>query len=206
MMRQKPTHEQLVAYAAGEMNAADADWIASYLPTDATAAREVATLQAIIRTMRADNSTPAPADSVAHAKSIFRPRADGVGESWWQRATRAVASLVFDSRMQPALAGFRSSGGSGFQLEFESDTARIDLQFEPRSDDRDRWSVIGQVTANAADLNAEIAVLLTEKGNLVRQAMADDVGVFTFEVDRGDYDFCVRVQDHVTLLPGIRVE
>jgi anti-sigma factor RsiW len=206
MMPSRPTHEQLVAFAAGEMNAADATWIAAYLPTDAAAAREVAMLQAIIGTMRADRSTPAPLDSVADAKALFRPRAAVAGESWWQRATRAVAELVFDSRMQPALAGFRSSGGAGFQLEFESDVAHVDLQFEPRDEERDNWSVIGQVASKAADPNAEIAILLRGKDSAVREATADESGVFTFEVDRGDYDFCVRVRDRVMVLPGILVE
>lgn len=206
MLRQKPTHEQLVAYAAGEMDAADSAWIASYLPTDSVAARAVMKMQAIINTMRADRSVPAPADSVAHAKSIFRPRAVEARESWWQRATRAVACLVFDSRMQPALAGFRSSGGAGFQLEFESDSGHVDLQFEPRDEERESWNVIGQIASKAADPNVEIVVLLKGKNNLVREATADDSGVFTFEVDRGAYDFCVRVRDRVMVLPDIRVE
>src|SRR5262245_14586320 len=109
MMSRKPTHEQLVAFAAGEMTPADTEWGANFLSSDPEAAREGSMLQAIIGTMRADRSVPAPADSVAHAKSLFRPHAAGAGESWWQRATRAVAELVFDSRLQPALAGFRSS-------------------------------------------------------------------------------------------------
>lgn len=206
MMSRKPTREQLVAFAAGELNAAEAEWIASCLSSDAEAAREVSMLQAIISTMRADRSTPAPVDSVAHAKSVFRPHAAAAGESWWRRATRAVAELVFDSRTQPALAGFRSGGGAGFQLEFETESARVDLQFEPRDEDRKSWNVIGQVTTQASDPMAQVAVLSVGRSSPVHEANADEGGVFAFEVMRGEYEFCVRVQNRVLVLPDIRVE
>ena len=202
MMHSKPTYEQLVAYAAGEMGPAEAELVRAYLLTNQSVAGEFAAIESIIKTMRTDCSVSAPADSIAAAKAIFRPQP--AGTPWWQRLAQAAAELVFDSRMQPALAGFRSSGGSGFQLAFESDAGSVDLQFDPQDETREHWRIMGQVSP-ADGPNAEVAVLVTAGNERVGEASADDSGVFSLDIDRGEYDLCVRVRDRVLRLPGIRV-
>ena len=201
-MRSKPTYEQLVAYASGDLSAEEAQTVRAFLAADATAASAFERIRDIVQVLRSDHSASAPADSVAAAKSIFRPQP--AVEPWWKRLAEIVAEVVFDSRMQPALAGFRSSGGSGFQIALESDAASVDLQFEPRDETRESWRIMGQVVP-ADGPNAEIAVLVAAGSDRVGEASADDSGVFTMIVDRGEYDLCVRIRDRVLRVPGIRV-
>lgn len=202
MMRSKPTYEQLVAYAAGDLSADQAQEVCAYLMTDAAASSTFERVRAIVQAMRTDQSVSASADSIAAAKSIFRPLP--AVEPWWKRLSEAVAEVVFDSRMQPALAGFRSSGGSGFQIALESEAASVDLQFEPQDESRSSWRIMGQVVP-ADGPSAEIAVLVASECDPVSETFADDSGVFTMTLDRGEYDLCVRVRDRVLRVPGIRV-
>lgn len=202
MMRSKPTYEQLVTYAAGELSHGEAELVRSFLKTDAAAANEFERLLAIVQTMRSDDSVSAPPESIAAAKSAFRPQP--ALAPWWKRLVEVVAEVVFDSRMQPALAGFRSVGGSGFQIGLESEAASVDLQFEPQDETRATWRIIGQVVP-AEGPNAEIAVLVAAGEDRVGEVSADDSGIFTMIVDRGEYDLCVRVRDRVLRVPGIRV-
>jgi len=202
MMRSKPTYEQLVAYAAGDLSAEEAQAVRAFLTTDAAVASTFERIRSIVQALRSDHSVSAPADSIQAAQSIFRPRP--AVEPWWNRLAEIVAKVVYDSRMQPALAGFRSGGGSGFQIALESDAASVDLQFEPQDETRTSWRIMGQVVP-ADGPNAEIAVLVATGSNQVGEATADDTGVFTMILDRGEYDLCVRVRDRVLRVPGIRV-
>lgn len=203
MMHAKPTYEQIVAYASGELKSDDAETVRQYLLKNDSAANEYASIQAIISAMRADRSVSAPADSIAAAKSIFRPQP--AVTPWWKRLAEIAAEVVFDSRMQPALAGYRSSPGSGFQIAVESDAGGVDLQFEPQDETREHWRIMGQVSP-ADGPNAEVAILMTAGDASVQEASADDSGFFSLTIDRGDYDLCIRVRDRVLRVPGIRVD
>jgi hypothetical protein len=59
---------------------------------------------------------------------------------------RIVASLVFDSRLQPSLAGARGSAGGSFQLLFRTAGADVDLLCEP---EQDGWQISGQALTAA---------------------------------------------------------
>ncbi|MBI5863957.1 MAG: hypothetical protein HZB38_05535 [Planctomycetes bacterium] len=204
MTRFNPTDEQLAAYAAGEAGV-DAAAIQQYLTVNPAVAAGVARLRTAINAMRTDRSVSAPAELIEAARTIFRPRIAAAGESWWARASRVIAELVFDSRNQPALAGYRASASAGFQLAYETEGGDVELQFEPGTGDANRWRVIGQVNREESSESVDIAVLSATDASLVRELRADDSGVFTLDLDAGDYDFCVNVADRVTVLSGVRV-
>ncbi|HEX4003836.1 MAG TPA: hypothetical protein VHX36_14385 [Candidatus Acidoferrales bacterium] len=81
-----------------------------------------------------------PASAVAMAKgtfSIHGPRKAG-------RASRAIASLLFDSANTPLAMGVRSSAGTGRQLLYGVSNYRVDVRIEPQHDS-DRIALVGQV-------------------------------------------------------------
>ena len=89
---------------------------------------------------RRESAYAPPESAIAMAKgtfSIHGPRKMG-------RASRAIASLLFDSANSPALAGVRSSGGNERQLLYGVSNYRIDVRIEPQHDS-DRIALVGQV-------------------------------------------------------------
>ncbi len=95
-----------------------------------------------------------------------------------------IASLVFDSLTQPAVAGVRSSGGVGArQLMYEVGGITIDLRLEGHPPSS-RMSLIGQVLEKDGPRGLPIPVLVfNERGNAVLETQTSDFGEFQFEFD-----------------------
>jgi hypothetical protein len=174
-------------------------------------------------TVASDQSAQPPAHTLEAAKAIFDPcairRRDARGGLDWTSSLRQiVATLVFDSRVQPALAGYRG-GSSGFELGFASDAGEIDLQAEPIRDERPtpggamRWRIIGQVSPNEETGDQpmpEVGVALVKRDEAkpahARAIDADEHGVFTIQADAGHYDLHVRIGDAVVVIQDVRIE
>lgn len=97
---------------------------------------------------------------------------------WWAKVTD-FASIIFDSFLQPALAGVRSSGRSSRQITVESGSFVVDLQLE--SDTlQQQYLLTGQILDNnnsvAKISGAEIVLLSPEK--VVQKTRANELGEF----------------------------
>ena len=142
------TDEQLILYAVGELAPLESVATERHLAASPQAAAYVAKVQAVLETMRTDESE---APSVVVIKRTIAAFSGG-GESqeslgWLEPLRRRVAQLIFDSRAQPALAGFRGASAS-YQLAYDSDSRRVELRVSPpQRSARDAWRVRGQVTA-----------------------------------------------------------
>lgn len=195
--------EALFDYAAGDLKAAAARLIDARIATDPELADRVARIRGILDVMRADDSqAPAPA-VVARAKAIFERKPQALSERWFGKLRQVIAEIVFDSRAQVALAGFRGATDR-FQLAAESASASIDLQFEPHErDGRRSWTIIGQIEPSESHAASEVAFVATD--NAV-EAVADADGVFRFEALPGSYDLFVRVSaDEILHVPKIHL-
>jgi hypothetical protein len=212
--------EKLLAYAAGDLTAPEFEAIERILARDRTAREIVATYRSVIMTVASDQSAQPPAHALEAAKAIFDPNAIRRGArgglDWTSSLRQIVATLVFDSRVQPALAGYRG-GSSGFELGFASDAGEIDLQAEPVRDERPtpsgatRWRIIGQVSPNEETGDQpmpEVGVALVKRDEAkpARAIDADEHGVFTIQADAGDYDLHVRIGDAVVVIQDVRIE
>lgn len=105
--------------------------------------------------------------------------------SWLTRAGQ-YATVVFDSLLQPALAGVRSSSRRSRQLTVESGPFVVDLQLE--ADPAHRQILItGQILANsnsgARVGGAEIVLLSPDK--IVQKATANELGEFHMDSGQG---------------------
>lgn len=110
-------------------------------------------------------------DSLLHWRAISRPVMRG-------------APLVFDSFLEPSLAGIRSSQPMCRQLRYESDTLVADLSLEWQRDSQ-HVTLIGQLldTAKGEPQLGGVAIVMQGDSGLIRVAGANEFGEFHFEFE-----------------------
>ena len=105
----------------------------------------------------------------------------------WLVKVADVATLVFDSYLQPALVGVRSSARSSRQITVESGSFVVDLQLESDTVQH-QYSLTGQILANgnsAAQIGgAEIVLLSPDR--VVQKTRANELGEFCLDFSYGD--------------------
>ena len=113
-MTQKPiTDEQLILYAVGDLADPEATATESYLAGSPQATAYVAKVRCVLETMRTDD-TEAPSIAMIKRTVTAFSGAEGTDEqsgplAWLEELGHRVARLIFDSRAQAALAGFRGT-------------------------------------------------------------------------------------------------
>ena len=211
MSSAKVNYEQLIAYAAGELSPEQAGQVQAYLAANPKAADPIALYKQAQAALQADQSAAPPAELVAKAKAIFASSPSEPAASWLDHLQQLIADLVFDSRAQPALAGYRGPATT-FQLSFECEVASVDLEAEPLVDgsavppDESQWRIMGQVDLRQPDSLIELALVEQGAGAKIADAVADEHGMFTLEVKAGRYDLLLRVGDKVVVLRNIEIE
>jgi hypothetical protein len=214
MTRSNPNFEQLLAFAAGELPSQEAAQVEAQLAMSSERAATVARLRATLAAMHAERGEAPSAAAVARALAIFKPAADRKA-NWLDRVQQVVAKLIYDSRVEPARAGFRGDN-DGFELTVESEVGGIELQLEPEAAG-DTWRVMGQVTVSGTRQapthetqpaeTPPIQVALVPPGTRVArvQTGADEHGMFSFCATPGTYDLLVRVGDTIVVVPNVEV-
>lgn len=191
MKQQKITFEHLVAYASGELTGRAASMVQAYLAVLPEAARDVRCLQDVIRMLRADERVTPTAEAVRHTLAMLqRPEPEPAAD--WLAPVRVLARLIFDSRSTLALAGYRGSA-DGYQLAFETDDARLDLQILPR--DGDAWRIRGQVTLHDEAILGAVSLMQEPGGTVVAAIEPDCLGRFKIDSVSGVYDLRIELDE-----------
>lgn len=135
-------------------------------------------LKHIVSRMQTDRSIDAPAESVKHAKNLFRTF---VAEP--SLIQRIVAVLKVDLAPNRAAFGERSAGGAqARQMLFDSGKNAVDLRVTAV---KNGYDIRGQVLGDGFE-NGEVQI-----GNQVTKI--DEVGGFRFKaVTEGEYTMAVR--------------
>lgn len=200
--------ERLLAYAAGELDAALAADVEARLRASPKQAATVARYQAIQAILRADDSVAPPASVIARAKAIFPPPKEtpepGLLHGLGDAVHKVIAELTFDSRrgLLPGLAGFRG-GGASRQLVFEADGIVIDLHVEPPADDEQRWRIMGQVDTDDLEHGLVVGLMPVGDDGAAIAVTTDAHGGFHLSAAAGAYSIVVRVSDSVVVLPNL---
>src|SRR3954453_10541023 len=105
----------------------------------------------------------------------------------WLVKLADFATIVFDSCLQPALAGVRSSARSNRQITVESGSLVVDLQLE--SDNvQHQYSLTGQILSISNSVaqigGAEVVLLSPDK--VVQTTRANELGEFCLDFSYGD--------------------
>jgi hypothetical protein len=206
-MSQQPfTLEQLAAFAAGKMDAAQRELVQQHLTTDAVAANQVARLREIAQVVATPIENP-PAETIARAKALFSEirRTKPASEGLWSKLQRVIADLTFDSRPQAALAGLRGASTS-YQLSFQSELGEVDMEVEaPSPAHATTWRIMGQISATEGQRADVIALASSGSFAPFASAVVDEHGVFTLSTSPGKYDVLISMQDALMVVPGIEL-
>lgn len=136
--------------------------------------------QKVRKTAAAERSYQPPADSVRIAKSAF----SAIGWAAAAKGSGSLIEIIFDSFLQPALAGSRSAGVGMRQMLYRADPYQIDLQIETKPEG-DRLMVTGQLlNVSRPDFaESDIQVTLSNRRGSVVHTTTNQFGEFRSEID-----------------------
>lgn len=198
--------EALVSLVLGELSparAAEVEAEAARAPSDKDLLDR---LRGILETLRtSDAAEPGPA-LVARVKALFRKTVEHGAPGLLERVREIVATLVFDSRAVPVIAGFRGAP-SGYQLAYSSEIGDVDLQVTaPEARAGGLYTVRGQVSLQAPRPAAP--AFLTRPGESLSLASApvDDRGLFSMKAPAGTFNLHVPLGDALLTVPALQIE
>ena len=198
----KPTYEELIAYAAGNMPPDQADLVSASVRSDPAAAAVVNAWRAVHRLVAGDDSVQPSSAALARAKAVFEQRSSPtrVGtaiESWISAIDRFAARLIYDSRVQPATVR-HGQPDDRLMLTFETDEGEVDVQAE-RLGASGRWRIMGQI-AGSSIAQRDVAAVACGSAQIAGRTVSDDRGGFTLDVPPGEYELLLRRGEGATLL------
>lgn len=190
------THEQLVDLAEGRLPAAEAALLRSQVAADASAATELAALEAIIDLMRSDDRCDAPDHVINRALRLIRKPIPAPQPGMLQRI---IAVLQSDSRAQPLAAGLRSGQAVVRSLVYNAEDWDLDLQLTTHSD---RWQLRGQL------FGPELAGSVTLSGGPAPVTTAlNELGEFSLPpVAVGSYSLLIQIGTREIIIKPLELE
>lgn len=180
----QPTPEQLAALALGDQ----VDPTLAAKAGEPAVAAEVARLSAILNVMKNDDTCVPPVEVVRALRE--RLRQGSVVESWLQSLRKVVLELVFDSRRQMGVMGFRGGalgGESTVTLAYsvsEGEELSVDLQIEPAGgapggSAPHAWKIRGQIDPVPGGAPAaEVMLVENESEVVIASAVSEGGGRF----------------------------
>lgn len=187
--------EVIVSFVLGELDAEAAAECEARIAASSRLAAAVERLRSALAAMQYnhdDAPTPGGIRRVQELWAQARSR-----PTLWDRVVHLgywLARPVFDGRAEPALAGYRSTEPASYQLAFESDAARVDLQVTHREmRGADGWAIHGRIVAHAGTPTGRVALCSTDRLETLAATEPDGHGRFSMELDPGSYDLLVEV-------------
>ena len=106
-----------------------------------------------------------------------------------------IATLLFDSALQPSVAGVRGTAAVARQLLYKSGTVCIDMRMQPKPGS-DSVVLVGQVLDSAKPDRGigGIPVSLISQGEKVSHGKTNDIG---------EFDFGIELRNQMQLVLGI---
>jgi hypothetical protein len=143
-----------------------------------------------------------PAASVRVAKAAFATA------SWITQPKKAggFIKLVFDSFLQPAMAGARSAGAGMRQMLYRADPYQVDIQIESKPEGN-RMVITGQLLdiSRPDIVGREIQVSFSNKRGSVVHTVTNKFGEFRGEIDNsGDLELSFPRPDEKPIVISLR--
>lgn len=194
--------EAMLALALGTLeDDAAADRLRRQLAQDPWLATEMSRISRLVDALRQGPLASPPAAVAAKARGLLAGSDAASPEGLFQRLATVIATLIFDSRSEQALAGFRSAPAldvASFHLTFESPSGEVDLQIRsgpPGTDVR----VLGQVES---DQSAHQAIL-RQRQEAVCATDIDSHGMFSLDAPPGMYDLDIILEQAIIRVPSL---
>jgi len=176
-----------------------------HLATGCTRCKETVSLwQKVGKSAAAEASYQPPLDSVRLAKAAFA--ASGVALAHSKKHSPGLIEVLFDSFLQPAVAGARAVVIGTRQMLYRADPYQIDIQIEPRPGGN-RLVVTGQILdlSHPGVVIQGIAVAISNRrGNSV-VAATNEFGEFSGELENsGDLELSIPGGDDQPIVISLR--
>ena len=199
-----PSFEHLMNYLDDQLNAGEAARLTAHLSAGCRPCAETRDWYERVRMIAAsDESIEPPSWVFKRAVKIFETQKTRPGLI--ERVGQRVASLVFDSLAQPAIAGVRSTETTNRQLLYRADDYSIDLQVAPA--DHLRADLVGQVLKEgevAFESVSGLRLEIARRGEPVFSTVTDDMGEFKVSgIDYGVYDLRIELGNGSITIPGL---
>ncbi|HXG67449.1 MAG TPA: hypothetical protein VNO70_20260 [Blastocatellia bacterium] len=152
-----------------------------------------------------DDTAAPPAWALKRAFRLFEERSRRPGLA--ERASRLVASLIFDSSARPLLAGVRSTETANRQLLYRAGDYSLDVQVAPA--EHNRAELFGQVLREGEmrfESVAGLSLSLVREGETVQTTATNEMGEFALSgVGVGQYNLVVETPDLTITVEGLPV-
>jgi anti-sigma factor RsiW len=185
-----PDIATLTDLAEGRLSGDVAARARAHLAACARCAAEVATLERLIGTMRADQGEDAPAAVIARAARLFRPLVQPAPPTLRERL---LAALKFDSGVQPLALGLRTVAHAPRQLLFGVGDYDLDLQVTSAGE---QWLLAGQLLGPASGGSITISgpagaatAALNDQGEFSLPPLASGTYALRLTLDTTELDF-----------------
>jgi len=210
------SRERITSLVLGDLPAPEAAALRAQIAASPRWTAFAQTIESIVTTLRTDDSVAPPVELVRTLKTRLAMASASSAPSvleWLASLPRSIASLVFDSRNQAVVAGFRGGGlAEAVHLAFSQDDLHIDLELTPLDGERtNRWDVLGQIDRNGATGPLDILALAGEHAadstawNGAERLAVDGTGMFSWPTRAGTYSLLVRSGDRIVVLPTIQI-
>jgi hypothetical protein len=169
--------------------------------------------QKVSKSAAAEASYQPPADTVRLAKAAFAT----AGMTQEQEGSRGLIEVLFDSFMQPALAGSRSVVIGTRQMLYRADPYQIDIQIEPKPGSN-RLVITGQLLdlSHPGVIGRDIQVTLSNRRGNTVLAATNQFGEFSGEIENsgdlelsipnsGEQPIVISLRNALGKLPGGKV-
>jgi anti-sigma factor RsiW len=193
------TYQDLLAYAAGELSGEEAARVHKHLRTAPAGAETVRLYQTARHSLATDDSVAPPEAVATRAKSLFDRSRVAAAESLLDRAGAIVASLLFDSRLQPAAVRATTSSNR-IQLAYEASAVDIDLVAEPAAEAGNgaaatTWRLMGQAATEDGCDGTTVALIPAGATQPLMKTQTDEHGAFVFsDVPSGRYQLHLQLE------------
>ena len=186
--------EKLMEYMDGQLTDATRATVDSHLSECGDCSQVSQELKEFIILFEADAAFEPPSAVLQWGINLFQPMLQPE-ESVGGKVRRIIASLVFDTFDQPALAGVRRVGAPPRQLLFRAGDVDVDVKIES-VETNDRISLVGQVLSNTEKFFDNTPVKLESQGMVRYKTMTNSVGEFIFdEVPKDTYHLSVDLPE-----------
>ena len=169
--------------------------------------------QKVSKSAAAEASYQPPTDTVRLAKAAFAT----AGMAQAQEGSRGLIEVLFDSFMQPAVAGSRSVVIGTRQMLYRADPYQIDVQIEPKQGSN-RLVITGQLLdlSHPGVIGRDIQVTLSNRRGNTVLAATNQFGEFSGEIENsgdlelsipnsGEQPIVISLRNALGRLPGGKV-
>jgi hypothetical protein len=201
-----PSFEVLMDYCQGLLNDDDSRVVAAHLASGCKECEDIQHWYERVRSLaERDISVPPPPWVLKRAVRLFH--STRLRLAALEKIDGVIASLIFDSRSQPAPGGARIAEISDRQLLYRAGDYSIDLQII--LSDQSSADLIGQVLREGEfrfESVGKLTLELTRDGEKISSAVTDNVGKFTMNrIQCGVYELLIETREGIIRVPQLSV-